>query len=88
MNYAIRIEYSQNGRLISDSLFRIVPFLWKKQDETDAREAAYALVKKQGCGSAAIYICPVADNGIKTYISTNMHYPAHTIPVLTFKTAR
>ena len=85
MNYEIRIQYSQNGRLITDALFRTVPFLWRKQDEQDAREAAFALVKEQGCGSAAVYVCPESDRSIKTYISTNMHYPAHTVPVLEFK---
>ena len=83
--YELRIQYSQNGRIISDTLFRTVSFFWSKQDEADAREAAFAIVRQNGSGSAAIYLCPTADNSIKTYLSTNMHYPSHVVPNLNLK---
>ena len=54
----LRIEYTQNGRTISDESFKTVaPGTGFDCGEiSHAKQAAIALVEKMGCGTTAVYV--------------------------------
>ena len=64
----LRVRYSQNGKQISDELFRMVPFFWTKQDEAEAKQVAQLIVDLNGCGTAEVYLL---QNNCITHLSSH-----------------
>jgi len=74
-NHQIRIEYSQNGRVLSNELFRAVPFYWSKIDELDARLEARRIAQEYGCGMADVYILDPHGNRTGIYSCYGVDQP-------------
>jgi len=67
--YQLRIEYSQNGKVISDELFKEVCFFYTPGEAQTAVTAALVLAEEYGCGTAAVYFTP-ADQSRRQYLGT------------------
>lgn len=70
--YKLHIEYSQNGRVISDEVFATVQALWCAEDIERARRAANALLSEMGCGTVSVYTKTVDG---RRYEFTHSFYP-------------
>jgi hypothetical protein len=69
-SYELRIEYSQNGKVISDELFKQVSFFYTPAEGQAAIVAALALVEEHGNGSAAVYCAPAEARAQRHYLAT------------------
>lgn len=68
--YELRIQYSQNGRVVSDEHFRDVLFYWTRQDEHEARVRAAQITLEHECGRAQVYVRRKDDPATKTFLVT------------------